>query len=80
MEGESLRAIIRYKFCISGTKLLFMATRNVWGDDETWQLISLWGDEQIQSELQDFSVRNNVHGKLADAMKEHGFKMKLKHL
>ena len=65
-----------------------MATRNVWGDDETRQLISLWGDEQIQSELQDFSVRNNVvHGKLADAMKEHGFnrdakqvKTKVKHL
>ena len=69
LEGESLRAIIRRKFCISGTKLLFMATRNVWGDDETRHLMSLWGDEQIPSELQDFSVQ--IMGTLAQIVSFH---------
>ena len=65
-----------------------MAARNVWTDNETRQLILLWGDARIQAELDDFSVRNDaVHRKLSDSMKEKGFnrdakqiKTKIKHL
>lgn len=65
-----------------------MAARNVWSENETRELILLWGDEKIQAELDDFSVRNDtVHRKLAELMKERGYnrdakqiKTKIKHL
>lgn len=64
------------------------SVRNVWGDGETRKLIELWGEEHMQSQLQNFSVRNStVHAKLSEKMKECGFSRtakqidsKLKHL
>ena len=62
--------------------------RNVSGEGETRKLIELWGEEHIQSQLKNFSIRNStVHAKLSQKMKECGFSRtakqidtKLKHL
>lgn len=62
--------------------------RSVWGDDETRKLIEIWGDEHIQAQLENFSVRNSIiHAKISERMKDQGFTRsarqidtKLKHL
>ena len=61
---------------------------NTWSDDETKLLVSLWGDENVQEQLENHSIRNKVvYAKLAESMAECGFnrnakqvESKIKHL
>ena len=47
---------------------------NIWSDIETKLLITLWGDANVQSQLENHSIRNNaVFEKLAKGMSDSGF-------
>ena len=66
----------------------FVFMENIWSDIETKLLITLWGDANVQSQLENHSIRNNaVFEKLAKGMSDSGFERnnkqcqsKIKHL
>ena len=61
---------------------------NIWTDDETKLLITIWRDQNIQQQLENHSIRNKiVYEKLAKGMADGGFnrnakqcQLKIKHL
>lgn len=61
---------------------------NIWSDNETKLLVTLWSDQKVQEQLENHSVRNKtVFEKLAKGMADGGFnrnskqcQSKIKHL
>jgi hypothetical protein len=69
-------------------QLFISLMANIWTDDETKLLITIWRDQNIQQQLENHSIRNKiVYEKLAKGMADGGFnrnakqcQSKIKHL
>ena len=69
-------------------QLFISLMANIWTDDETKLLITIWRDQNIQQQLENHSIRNKiVYEKLAKGMGDGGFnrnakqcQLKIKHL
>ena len=74
--------------CSWREKQINMAANINWTDEETEALLNLWAEENVQNELDNYSIRNNViYGKLSAALSDLGIlrtakqcNSKLKHL